>query len=98
MLWWKRRLKKKLSCLGGDGGGDSGGLAGKRLLLLLLLLSLLLLFELKDIVFSFNVFNLLCISISMVFGAFFISVLATSCLPVSSSCNKESTFGFCAQK
>ena len=91
---WKRRLKKKLSCLGGDGGGDSGGLAGKRLLLLLLLL----LFELKDVVFSFNAFNLLCISISMVFGAFFISVLATSCLPVSSSCNKKSTFGFCAQK
>ena len=66
-----------MSCLGADGGGDGGGLGGKKLLLslLLLLLSLLflllLLFELEDIRFSFNEFNLLYISISLVFGAFF---------------------------
>ena len=72
---------------GGVGIGDSGGLDGKKLSLLLLLLLLLLLYllsllflELKYIRFSYNAFNLLCISISIVFGAFFVSVLATSFL------------------
>ena len=69
---------------GGVGIGDSGGLDGKKLLLLLLLLLLyllsLLFLELKYIRFSYNAFNLLCISISIVFGAFFVSVLATSFL------------------
>ena len=50
------------------------------LLLLLYLLLLLLFLELKYIRFSYNAFNLLCISISIVFGAFFVSVLATSFL------------------
>ena len=76
-------MKKNFSCLVGDGGGDGGGLGGKKslsllLLLLLLLLSLVLLlllllfllFELKDVGFSFNAFNLLCILISIPFGAF----------------------------
>ena len=75
-------MKKKLSCLLGDGGGDGGGLGGKKslslllllllllLLVLLLLLLLFLLFELKDVGFSFNAFNLLCILISIPFGAF----------------------------
>ena len=63
-----KKIEKKLSCLCSDGGGDDGGLGGKKLLLLLLLL---LLFELIDIRFSFNVFNLLFISISIVFGTYF---------------------------
>ena len=58
---------------------------------LLLLLLLLLLFKLKDIGFCFNVFNLLCISIIIVFDIFFISVLATSCLPMSNLCNNKPT-------
>ena len=73
----KRKLGKKLSCLCPDGSGNGGGLGGKKLMLLLLVvLLLLLLFELKDIRFFFNAFNLLCISISIVFGAFFITALA----------------------
>ena len=55
------------------------------------LLLLLLLFKLKDIGFCFNVFNLLCISIIIVFDIFFISVLATSCLPMSNLCNNKPT-------
>ena len=72
---------KKWSCLGGDGGGDGGGLGGK--LLLSLILILLLLFKLKDIRFFFNMFNLLCILISIVFGAFFVSVFVTSFLSIN---------------
>ena len=62
----KEGWKKRLSCLGGDGGGDGGGLGGKKILLLLLLS----LFVLKNVKLSFNTFNLLCISISTVFGVF----------------------------
>ena len=72
----KRRLKEKLSCLGGDGSGDGGGLGGKLLLLL---------FKLKDIGFSFNVFNLLCISILIVLDVFIITAFATSFFPISGS-------------
>ena len=67
---------KKLSCLGCDGNNDGGGLGDKLLLLSLLLLLLSSSssssssFELKKVGFSFNAFNLLCISISTVCGAF----------------------------
>ena len=68
---------KKLSCLGCDGNNDGGGLGDKLLLLSLLLLFLSSSsssssssFELKKVGFSFNAFNLLCISISIVYGAF----------------------------
>ena len=75
----EKKVEKKMSCLGGDGGGDNRGLGGKKLLLLSLSL-----FELKNVRFSFNTFNLLCISISTVFAAFFIFALATSFLLISS--------------
>ena len=74
----EKKVEKKMSCLGGDGGGDNQGLGGKKLLLSLSL------FELKNVRFSFNTFNLLCISISTVFAAFFIFALATSFLLISS--------------
>ena len=91
----KKVEKKRLSCLGGDGTGDVGGPCGKLLLLLLLLL---LLFKLKNVGFFLNAFNLLCISISIVFGAFFISVLAMSFLPISSYRKRKPAIGFCVSK
>ena len=97
----EKEIEKILSCLGGDAGGDGEGLDDKLLLLLLLLLILLLsssLFELKDIRFSFDVFNLLCTSISIVFGAFLSVYLQHLFYQLSSSRNNKPIIGLCASK
>ena len=72
-----------------NGGGEGGDGGGERLLLLQLF---------SNSCLFFNLFNLFLIIKSSPAGpgAFFISSLATSFLPTSSSFSKEPTIGFSA--